>query len=271
MLVEVVRLNGGVLPSTKAAAEAHARLAALSTSSDTVGVSFAGAALHYAYYASKFESRSALLMRFLSAALEPSTSPCAAALRATLTQAGSGALRLSVSSVGGGPGTETAGLVLADASLLSFSASPGGGLDLALFDLERSWRRYLPCLGRLFGPSVELTFHGCDVTRGLSEPSNKRLAAAAATTRLFLFSFVAHETAAASSAGGHELYCDLAKVCAGGTVFMFLDVRTYAVPVLAQILLRMQCACPDIVLCRVHHDLPATTLLLQKRCPQGAG
>jgi hypothetical protein len=165
-------------------------------------VSFAGAALHREYYDAKFARRGGLLYRLLCACVDARACPDGAALLAAqLTCAGAGAARprLRVASLGGGPGTDVAGLFWAERHVLRFgkarpprratadgsgegcapapapapaaaAAAVRGGLDVTLYDLERSWRRYTPALGALLAPRIALDFAPCDVREALPPP-----------------------------------------------------------------------------------------------------
>ena len=75
-----------------------------------------------------------------------------------------------------------------------------GGIDVTLYDFERSWRRYLPVLQSIMGPAFQLFFEPCDARRGLSDDLNRRLREQAESIDLFVFSYVANETAAGASA-----------------------------------------------------------------------
>jgi hypothetical protein len=291
------------LPLTLLGCVRAGRLAALATrAADRTGVSFAGAALHRAYYDEKFARRGGLLYRLMCACVDARACPDGAALLAAqLTCAGAGAARprLRVASLGGGPGTDVAGLFWAERHVLRFGkarpprrfaadggdgdegcasapapAAVRGGLDVTLYDLERSWRRYTPVLGALLAPRISLNFAPCDVRQALptlratthgdaaaetaseahccataaevqeeeqheeqeqeefsGADSNKRLAAAAPTTHLFIFSYVAHETASAAAAAGWAFYASLARAAPHGAVFLFADVRGRAADV----------------------------------------
>jgi hypothetical protein len=274
-----------------------ARLAALATrSADTTGVSFAGAALHAAYYDAKFVRRGALLYRTLQACLEPRSCSGATALAEQLTAASAGPSRrrLRVASLGGGPGTDVAGLFWAERHLFRFGpaakaarAGPGG-IDCTLYDLERSWRRYTPALQRLMAPRLAIDFQPCDVRAPLPSEStsdaelgdgcNKALAAAAGGTHLFVLSYVAHETADAAAASAFAFYRSLAVAAPPGAVFLFLDVRVHSAHILDAIHAAMAAALEEgddvaFVLERFGLSpsgapLPAETMVLLKRRPQ---
>ena len=228
-----------------------ARLAALATRcADTTGVSFAGAALHAAYYDAKFVRRGALLYRALQACLDARSCAGATLLAEQLTASGAGPARrrLRVASLGGGPGTDVAGLFWAERHLFRFGpaakaarAAPGG-VDCTLYDLERSWRRYTPALQRLMAPRLAIDFQPCDVRAPLpallicdeaelGDGCNKALAAAAGGTHLFVLSYVAHETADAAAASSYAFYRSLALAAPAGAVFLFLDVRAHSAQV----------------------------------------
>lgn len=112
----------------------------------------------------------------------------------------------------------------------------------------------------------------CDVRRALSHPSNKRLAAHAASApggvRLWLFSFVVHETLAAASVGGLAFYAGLAAAAPGPALFAFADVRrASAAAGQAAVWAAMAAACPGGLARAEPLDpaaLPAATLVLYK-------
>jgi hypothetical protein len=233
LLQEVVRLNGGAVPTPPALAEAKQRLSHLATCADATGVSFAGAALHYAYFDTKYALRASLVYQLLSL-VQKEHPEAMAALITTKTP-------LRVASLGGGPGTDAAGVC-------AFMARHRQRVECTLFDLERSWRRYCACLQRLVGQNATVAFAPCDVRAGLAPCSaldgssqeadglvfnaNKQLATSAPETALFIFSFVANETARAARATGWDFYRDLAVAAPGGALFIFLDVRRASAPVL---------------------------------------
>jgi len=139
----------------QAEAEARARSAALSTSADVTGVKFNGCPSHQPwprrllhsqarhalrcdrrdfqrlYLQSKFCKRASLLYQLLGSVLQsPPSAAAALAARAVLevevTAKGSGKRKLCVCSVGGGPGTDAAGIVAANARWLGFGRGGGG-------------------------------------------------------------------------------------------------------------------------------------------------
>ena len=283
LLLEVARLNGGRAPDACSLGEARQRLAALATSADRVGVSFTGAALHHAYYSSKFHLRGGLLFAALEAALD-----FHACVQDTLLPNAT-QTSLRVASIGGGPGTDVAGLALLEQRRLRYGAAQRAlarrsedtceehspAVACTLYDLERSWRRYLPALSGLM-PQVSLSFHPCDVRCALSnaeaaECVNKHLAACVSSTRLFIFSFVAHETAVAAAATCHVFYRQLSCAAPDGALFLFLDVRGHAADVLNEIHAAMASSLLDadgshsITRLSLPTTLPADSLLLHKR------
>jgi hypothetical protein len=237
LLQEVVRLNGGAVPTPPALAEAKQRLSALATCADATGVSFAGAALHYAYFDTKYALRASLVYQLLSLVQKEHPEALAALLADTITATHP----VRVASLGGGPGTDAAGVC-------AFMARHGQRVECTLYDLERSWRRYCACLQRLVGQDATVAFAPCDVRAGLAPCSapdgssqeadglvfnaNKQLATSAPETALFIFSFVANETARAARATGWDFYRDLAVAAPESALFIFLDVRRASAPVL---------------------------------------
>ena len=238
LLREVVRLNGGVVPTPPALAEAKQRLSDLATNADSTGVSFAGAALHYAYFDTKYALRASLVYQLLTQVHKEHPGAVEVLFADTTPTP------VLVASLGGGPGTDAAGVC-------AFMARQSRRrVECTLYDLERSWRRYCPCLQRLVGDHVTVAFSPCDVRAGLatcaapdgallqeeglstSFNANKQLASSAPHTALFIFSFVANETAKAARATGWEFYRDLAVAAPDGALFVFLDVRRASSPVL---------------------------------------
>jgi hypothetical protein len=243
--------------SAEAQAEAQRRSAALSTSSDVHGVAFRGPALHRLYFDTKFARRGWLLFRFLQAAWqEPALAPLANAVRGAVVDAATAAAAASnatspasqaacsfmpVASVGGGPGTDAAGLVwfrrrvlaqdpiLANLLALNNVGERLPSLQCALLDYEGSWKRYLQVLDDYFGDDVHLSFAKADATCALSAPCNRYAARDAVQhARLFIFAYVCHETSAAASAGGLAFFRDLARSAPRGSAFIFLDVMSHS-------------------------------------------
>jgi hypothetical protein len=209
-----------------AAAEkaARARSKELSTTADVVGVSFKGRAFQKLYFQDKFCRRGLLVYRIFQAALSgggigggagtaavPSAGPWAAVgavFARELTVGGSGKRRLAVCSLGGGPGTDAAGIVWANKHFLGFKkgvradgvGGDGGavagaedGADdddddrlpvhVSLLDFEPSWKFYASTLAKIFSPHASVDFDTCDVTVALDEETaaaDKTAAAAAA-------------------------------------------------------------------------------------------
>ena len=127
--------------------EAQARSAALSTTADTVGVSFRGRAFQQLYYETKYARRGQLVHDILERLLGDRSSDRARAtrrlLRNELTAKRSGKARLTVCSVGGGPGTDAAGVVAANANFLGFlpaAAAAVSTAESALADIAASYR-----------------------------------------------------------------------------------------------------------------------------------
>ena len=214
-------------------------------------------ALHRLYFDSKFARRGWLLYRFLQEAwAQPALAPLAAVLRSAIVENAASARGLPVASVGGGPGTDAAGLVwfrrrllAEDRILQKMLADNGVGgdgvpqLQCALLDYEGSWKRYLQVLDQLFGDDVALTFAKADVTRGFSASCNRYAARDILHgARLFVFAYVCHETSAAAAAGGLAFFCDLARHAPRGSAFIFLDVMSHSAAHLDAVLAAMAAA-----------------------------
>ena len=121
--------------------EARARSAALSRVADTVGVSFSGREFQRQYYASKFALRGELVYSIFRHAFASAGAGDQTALRRVfereLTARGSGRRALRVCSVGGGPGTDAAGVVAANRDFLGFGrAGSAASSPLALAKAE---------------------------------------------------------------------------------------------------------------------------------------
>ena len=128
--------------------EAQARSAALSTTADTTGVSFRGRAFQKLYFETKYARRGQLVHDVLARLLGDRSSADARTvrhlLRAELTAKRSGKPQLTVCSVGGGPGTDAAGVVAANALLLGFLPAAAQAAvstaESALSDIAASYR-----------------------------------------------------------------------------------------------------------------------------------
>ena len=129
---------------------------------------------------------------------------------------------VQVCSVGGGPGTDVAGLVCAAAAFFG-----GQRVHCHLLDYEATWRRYVKTLGTLFAPH-EVDFARCDVTLPLAEDINQPTAALVPVADLYVFAYVCNETHLKTDRGGHAFYRDLAAAAKPGAVFIFMDVLTHS-------------------------------------------
>jgi hypothetical protein len=285
MLAEVVRLSGGaegqgsLAPALLTAA--RQRLTDLATCCDTKGISFAGDALHYAYIDSKFALRGGLAYQVLHQLREQHG--------AVGTLFGLSPPRpdgVRVASIGGGPGTDVAGVCAAACVATKRGSSPCTHY-CTLFDFERSWRRLLPALQALARPAVTLEFAPCDVRVGLGcrdaehaacvdsdadaslggwqhHNPNQRLAEEAPHVDIFIFSFVANEMAAACKASGWAVYKDLAEAARPGALFLFLDVRRASCPSLDAICDAMMASAADLVPVPLRRSVAAEVRVLVK-------
>ncbi|OQR97593.1 hypothetical protein ACHHYP_10157 [Achlya hypogyna] len=189
-----------------AAREARERSSQLSTSADTVGVSFAGAAFQADYFSSKFSKRGQLVYTILADLFSktPGLVPPAEVV--------------NVASYGGGPGTDAAGVVWIQREFLAQSH-----VQCTLFDYETSWKRYTKTLDELFGPAVDVCFRPCDVTQPLAADANRHVCDVEGMD-ILLFCYVCHETSARQTT--LEFYTDLASQAKPGAVVVLADVKT---------------------------------------------
>ncbi|RHY12538.1 hypothetical protein DYB25_002251 [Aphanomyces astaci] len=199
--------------------EARQRSSQLSTSSDTVGVSFAGAAFQADYFASKFTKRGQLVYTILHDVL--SKSPHVLPPSETL----------AVASFGGGPGTDAAGIVWIQRELF-----PTSSVHCVLFDYETSWKRYVKTLDDLYGDAVSVSFAPCDVTHPLDTEPNRHVSEIE-TMDILLFCFVCHETSARQR--NLQFYLDVATAAKVGALVILADVKTKSKECLEQVAIAM--------------------------------
>lgn len=185
--------------------EARQRASDLSTSSSTVGVSFSGAVFQADYFKRLFQKRGELawsVLRDLEPALPWATD----------------AAHVRVASFGGGPGTDSAGLVW-----LARWHYPHTVFHVDLFDYETTWKKYTHTLQEQFGPRVQLSFSPCNVTLALEEDENRRVDVT--DTDLLMFFYVCHETSSLAIASDLVFYTDVARCAKAGSVLLFADVQ----------------------------------------------
>ena len=193
--------------SKKDKAEAKARSACLSTSSDKVGVKFSGGAFQADYYKTKFRKRGELCYDVLAdiflsqmSVLSGTGGGKAAGNKAKVskgTNSNNGTVvqeflwdrdrhTVNVASFGGGPGTDVAGLAWLQRDFVSATAS----FDVILFDFEKTWKRYTKtleeCLGEVVAAgrsscsgdssrTISLSFRHCDVTKSIEHKTNRHM------------------------------------------------------------------------------------------------
>ena len=104
--------------------EARLRSHALSTTADKTGVSFRGREFQRLYFEQRYVRRATLIYQLIGSVLS-SGGAARDLFVSELTAAGGDKRKLEVCSVGGGPGTDAAGLVAANSRWLGFA--PGGG------------------------------------------------------------------------------------------------------------------------------------------------
>lgn len=198
---------------------AQLRSAQLATSSDKVGVSFAGASFQEKYYATKFERRGKLLYEVMSdLSLEFRDSEV-----------------VNVASFGGGPGTDASGLVW-----LQQERHPSTTFYCTLYDREPTWKRYVQLLGQLFASAGKVCLNSavCDVTTKLDHNSNYKVDLA--DVDLMLFFYVCHETSSLASQAGHCFYADVARLAKPGAVVVIADVMQHSQSAIAEVVSPMQ-------------------------------
>jgi len=234
MMQRVEDRSGGSF-SSKTMDEAKVRLAALSTNQSQKGVSFAGDALHHLYYSTKFERRGLLLYsifaQVLSAKVDTRLIECKAALSKSLCcLSGATGTALKVASVGGGPGTDVAGLVWANKHFMHWLPSQQAepAVSCSLWDFERSWRKNLSALQEVVGAEMQLDFGGCDVRHAIHHPSNKNVLNEVGDLDLVIFSYVANETSDHARQLGWAFYKSLIVALKKGAVIILADVMKHS-------------------------------------------
>lgn len=231
------------------------KLQDLALSADQRGINFSGKELHYVYFQvrawrqaacitavsshrphvkSKFARRGLLLFSIVDAFMVRPDLRTSWVYDAFTRLANKGephtGTPLRVVSLGGGPGTDASGLVMA--TRLHF----GRPIVCQLLDFEATWRRYTKTLNSLFAPHVTVSFDRCDVTQPLTDTSNIAvLTAAAASADVYIFSYVCNETSSKARAGGLAFYRDLAQQARPGALFLFVDVHTHSASTLTAV------------------------------------
>ena len=130
-----------------------------------------------------------------------------------------GRLSLKVTSIGGGPGTDASALVKINQHFIKASQ-----IECQLYDLEKSWKQYLPALKAIMSPAIMPAFNQCDVTKSLSVSLNKHLKTTVAEYDAFLFSYVCNETSHMSEQNQGLFWKELASAAKPGSIFVFVDV-----------------------------------------------
>lgn len=189
--------------------------------------------------------------------------------------------RLNVCSIGGGPGNDSTALVLIKQQFLQSlvvqrnSSSNGGGgsgssknrndnsgrgycdddgeeeedeydVTCDLYDLEKSWKNYVPTLREIMSPHVGVEFSQCDVTKSLHQHSmNRQLDAKIGCYDLFMFSYVCNETSAMSEQANGIFWREMATGAKKGAIFVFVDVIGYSQKALKLVERHMRSVGPD--------------------------
>lgn len=205
--------------------EAQTRLATLSTSSDKVGVSFAGAVFQQRYFETKFERRGKLLFDVLNGLVKflPAQD------------------QFHVASFGGGPGTDASGLVW-----LQRRHYPESIFHCMLYDREKTWKRYLKVLQSVFGEKVLLDFAPCDVTQSLGAGTNQRVSVE--NCDLLLFFYVCNETSVQTAASEYAFYTELAMSAKPGCLVVIADVMLHSELAISNVVsaIRATRACDEV-------------------------
>jgi hypothetical protein len=143
---------------------------------------------------------------------------------------GPGNIVRRVGSFGGGPGTDTAGLVWFQRE------HPELCFECVLFDYEKSWRRYETTLRSLFGAGVDVAFAPCDVSAPIeAENVNRRVFGGQRVRRsgpkisvrdldVLAFMYVCHETWTRAEASDLVFYRQLATMAKTGCLVVICDV-----------------------------------------------
>jgi hypothetical protein len=216
-------LNDGKPFTEKQRQESISQMKLLSTSFDNKGIKFSGLALQYTYYCTKFIKRGLLMYSVLDLMF---TDARYKHLGQILIQKRKSGSNLLVTSIGGGPGNDSSSLVLINKRY--FYSMPGF-IHCDLYDLEKSWKNYLPVLKQIMAPDVIPDFNQCDITKSLIDCSmNKKLNAHIKEYDLFIFSYVCNETSYMSEQRGGIFWKQLAKSAKKGAIFIFADVVGYS-------------------------------------------
>jgi hypothetical protein len=253
--------------------EAKLRSSELSTSSDKTGVSFAGASFQANYYSTKFQRRGHLLYLILSDLRKKCHSfnlfPQTSSSNSTSTSSSSSSSSnvgtssssssscqqtqeeekeqkeqqerrrntVKVASIGGGPGTDAAGLLWIQKDFYSDRQ-----FEVVLYDYEPSWKKYTKTLSDLLGPHIEpVTFHLCDVTQSLYGNQNYRNQKVdVSDTDLILFFYVCHETSQRQpDKTTLTFYQEVALAAKPNALVVIADVKTRSRQCLEQVLQTM--------------------------------
>ena len=201
--------------------EVKERSVALSTSSSSVGVSFAGRAFQADYFQTKFARRGILLFRLLTLLKD----------QEVFRREG-----ILVGSFGGGPGTDAAGFVWAHRQHW-----PSLRIELQLYDKESTWKYYLETLRGLFQDDIwSLSFNCCDTTKSILAPDNFKICKWMSQIDVFVFAYVCNETSHYSQLNGDVFYLDLAEQLKPDALLIFMDVLGASSPVLDGIITKIQ-------------------------------
>ena len=158
---------------------------------------------------------------------------------------------MRIVSLGGGPGYDFVGLVLAD----TFGTSGYGTtrIEGTVFDYEEGWGTLVDAMNIAIQSALEInntTHHthqhnvqwggGCDITKSMAHPSNAACLATLPTTDMFVCQYCLAENAAPLRDSDFVFFVDLFEQAANDTVFVITEVTSRIWPELVDILLRLQ-------------------------------
>lgn len=155
---------------------------------------------------------------------------------------------MRIVSLGGGPGYDFVGLVLAD----TFGTSGYGTtrIEGTVFDYEEGWGPLVDAMNIATQSALEINNTtnqhvvtwggGCDITKSMSHPSNAACRATLPSTDMFVCQYCLAENAAPLRDSDFRFFVDLFEQAANDTVFIITEVTSRIWPELLDILLRLQ-------------------------------
>lgn len=198
-------------------------------------------------YALDFFCRSRLLADFLLDLSENPTLPSNwdDSFRNPL-QVGEGKNSCQLMSLGGGPGFD----FIAAALIASFqsAAIPGHEMtiDATILDYEEGWEGLVQAMAVAYAIAMPTESHTCswggkcDITRPLSDPSNRSVLAKADTTDLFVCQYCVAENANLLEASNFVFFVDLFRKAPVGAVFILTETTPRIWPLFVDLLEQRQ-------------------------------